>query len=90
MTESTGTTLRVRRGHNVRDPHGCHLGILDVNPDLSDPAIALAVAGPDGVQVDRPVCRVGREFDCGAGRWRAIDVHTAGDVHLDLEAVTVA
>ncbi len=79
--------LRIVRGHHVSDRQGNRYGILDFNPDLGDPAIALAIdprgSGGEGSQ---PVVRLGRVLEVGAISWRAVEVHTTEPVYLVLEA----
>ncbi|GAB4011043.1 hypothetical protein [Nocardioides ultimimeridianus] len=84
MPEQTPGSTRIIQGHQVTDRHGCRFGVLDFNPDTTDPALALLVRGPDGAVVGRPVCRAGVELACGQGRWHVAQVRTEDKVYVDL------
>ncbi|WP_375489725.1 hypothetical protein [uncultured Jatrophihabitans sp.] len=79
--------LRIVQGHRVRDRAGNAYGILDFNPDVTDPAVALAIDRGDGGESSSPVVRVGRVLNIGPQAWRAVEVQTAQlPVYLVLEA----
>lgn len=84
---SEPTRLKVLRGHLPRDRHGCSFGILDVNPDATDPAAALGIAAPDGRQVGRPIVRSGTEVDCAAATYRAVEIVTGDAAYVVLEQI---
>jgi len=72
------------QGHLVRDPDDNEFGIIDFNPDLTDPAVLLMArqgSAPDGTQ---RICRPGSAVPVGRRHYTVTAVHTDQSVYVDL------
>jgi hypothetical protein len=84
VTPDQTDRLLIRRHGNYRDTGGNSYGILDVSPDVSDPAILLGIrVAQTGERVQLPL-RAGDLIDQPGVHWRvaALDTNDVASITL--------